>query len=134
VLVDSGAWLTLADTRDQHHPEALAIQRYIAAFAPRLIITNYIIDETYTLIRYRSNHLKAIPFLDDVHNSSLTVIRVTLEDEGHAEQILLRYNDKRFSYTDATSFVVMDRLRIEAAFTFDENFTQYGIQVLNPAR
>jgi len=36
------------------------------------------------------------------------------------------YDDKKFSYTDAASFVVMERFGIEAAFTFSGNFAQYG--------
>jgi len=133
VFVDSGAWLGLADTHDQHHQEALAIQSNIAVFRPRLVITNFIIDETYTLIRYRAFHQKAVQFLDDIRASTVTSIRVTPEDEARAEEILRQYTDKRFSYTDATSFIIMERLGIEAAFTFDRNFTEYGrFQVLAP--
>lgn len=36
------------------------------------------------------------------------------------------------SLTDATSFVVMERLEIAQAFTFDRNFRQYGIPPLLP--
>lgn len=33
---------------------------------------------------------------------------------------------KEFSFTDCTTFAVMERLKIPAAFTFDEHFRQYG--------
>ncbi len=62
----------------------------------------------------------------------MTVLPVTPADEIGARQLLRRYTDKRFSYTDATSFVIMQRFGIEVAFTFDENFTQYGLRVLTP--
>jgi predicted nucleic acid-binding protein len=35
--------------------------------------------------------------------------------------------------TDASSFAIMDRLGITRAFTFDANFSQYGLTVLTPA-
>lgn len=41
-----------------------------------------------------------------------------------------RYDDKRFSFTDAISFVVMERLGIPYAFSFDRDFAQYGLQLL----
>ncbi len=131
VLVDSGAWLALADSSDQHHRDAIAIQRGIMRHRPRLIVTTFLVDETYTLIRYRATYAAAIRFLDSIHGSSVTIVRVTPEDEARAEAILRQYSDKRFSYTDATSFVIMSKFRIDAAFTFDENFTQYGVPVLS---
>jgi predicted nucleic acid-binding protein len=60
-------------------------------------------------------------------------IRVTPADETEAEAILRRYADKRFSCTDAASFVVMERIGIDTVFTFDRNFTEHGqIHVLRP--
>lgn len=133
VLVDSGAWLALSDSRDDNHLTALAIQQELATYRPRLYTTNFLVDETYTLIRARLNHRSAVRFLDDIYASSLTHIRITPDDEARAEALLRRYDDKKFSYTDATSFVIMERLGIEAAFTFDHNFTEYGrLHVLTP--
>ena len=40
--------------------------------------------------------------------------------------------NKQKYLTDATSFVVMERLRISSAFTFDRNFAQYGFTPLQP--
>ncbi len=61
------------------------------------------------------------------------IVRVSQRDEQQAQAIILRYDDKNFSYTDATSFAVMERLRIGPAFTFDHNFAQYGIEMIGPA-
>ncbi len=40
--------------------------------------------------------------------------------------------DKRFSYTDASSFAVMERLGIGTAFGFDRDFAQYGFRLIGP--
>ena len=47
-------------------------------------------------------------------------------DERRAREIVFGYADKDFSLTDATSFAVMERLRIPQAFTLDRNFAQFG--------
>ena len=56
------------------------------------------------------------------------VERVTDVDESRATAILARYTDKTFSYTDATSFAVMERLGLKAAFAVDPHFHQYGFR------
>lgn len=56
----------------------------------------------------------------------MLVTRVSDDDEERAVEIIERYRDKAFSYTDATSFSTMERLRIEAAFSFDRHFQQFG--------
>ena len=61
------------------------------------------------------------------------VIRARAADEERAKQILFQYTDKDFSFADAISFAVMERLTIRLAFTFDRDFAQYGFPVL-PAR
>jgi predicted nucleic acid-binding protein len=40
--------------------------------------------------------------------------RVTEADEASAIQILAKHADKTFSYTDATSFAVMERRKVRA--------------------
>jgi predicted nucleic acid-binding protein len=55
---------------------------------------------------------------------------VNLQDEEKAKGIIGRYTDKTFSYTDTTSFAVMERLGIREAFAFDPHFQQYGLKLL----
>jgi len=44
----------------------------------------------------------------------------------HARDILLRYDDQAFSYTDAVSLAVMEHLGILEAFAFDNHFSVAG--------
>ena len=56
--------------------------------------------------------------------------RVTEDDESRATAIIARHVDKRYSFTDATSFAVMERLGLKNVFAFDPHFRQFGSQVL----
>lgn len=53
-------------------------------------------------------------------------VAVGPEDEERALQILRQYRGKDFSFTNATSFAVMERLGIAQAVSFDRHFQQYG--------
>ena len=52
---------------------------------------------------------------------------------ARGQQIIFQYSDKDFSLTDATSFAVMERLRIGTAFSYDRHFAQYGFALLRPS-
>jgi hypothetical protein len=45
-------------------------------------------------------------------NQNWPIEPVSLDDEEKAKQIIRRYTDKTFSYTDAASFAVMERLGV----------------------
>lgn len=86
--------------------------------------------ESHALLLTRRNRAVALDFLDAVDESGTIIVRVSSADERRARDILHRFADKHFSFTDATSFAVMERLRMTAAFTFDRNFAQFGFVVL----
>jgi len=73
----------------------------------------------------------ATRFLRDMEHSPTTIVWVTPRDVQRARAIIYQYDDKDFSLTDATSFAVIERLRIPTAFSFDRHFAQYGLTVLS---
>ena len=87
------------------------------------------ISEIYTLMLRKIGRDKAIEYVEKLR-STAEIERVSEEDENKAWQIILRYQDKDFSYVDATSFAVMERLGIRDAFAFDGHFEQYSLNRL----
>jgi len=53
---------------------------------------------------------------------------VSSRDEDAAWTLFERYRDKTFSFTDCTSFALMQRLRLDAALALDGDFRSYGLQ------
>jgi predicted nucleic acid-binding protein len=131
ILVDTGAWYALADQSDQYNREAISTYRQILKDFQKLVITNLIVAESYTLIRKGLGHNAGIGFLKNL-GASPRIIKFfsDLEMEGQAEDLIRRYKDQDFSYTDAVSFVCMERLNINQAFTFDRHFRTAGFEVL----
>nr|QNO52013.1 hypothetical protein HGMICNAC_00015 [Methanosarcinales archaeon ANME-1 ERB6] len=57
----------------------------------------------------------------------LEIIHISEEIEEESWAVFERFNrDKKWAFTDCTSKVVMDLLRIEEVFTFDYHFEQMG--------
>jgi len=129
-LVDSSAYFALLDRDDSYHSQALAIQNRLIVERWRLFTTSFILAEAHALLLNRLSQQMATAFLRDLEQGTTTLVWVTRADVQRAKEIIYQYDDKDFSFTDATSFAIMERLRIPYAFTFDQHFTQYGLTVL----
>jgi len=130
ILVDTGAWDALADRSDPNHEVALLFRDEIAEHS-RLIVTNYILDELYTLLlmnvgyQYTVNFKRKLDVL--VREGILEVIWISKEVADEAWTVFEQFNvDKRWSFTDCVSYVVMKQRGITEAFAFDHHFIQMG--------
>lgn len=129
-FLDTSAYFAVTDNSDSDHGTARALFERLAAFKTRLFTSNLIVVETHALLLSRLNPPIARRFLQGIRQGTTTLVWVTPDDFQRAYQIIDTYDDKGFSLTDATSFVVMERLGIPYAFTFDRHFGQYGLNVL----
>lgn len=127
VLVDSTAFLSLEDPDEGSHARSRRTLEDLVAAGARLLTTNFVFDETYTLILARLGRRRAVAWGESFRGGQLVqVLRVDPDHEGRAWEIIIAYEDKDFSYTDATSFAVAESLGIAEAFSFDRHFRQFG--------
>lgn len=131
VFVDTGAWFALADKSDHYHNRAVQIYPELLNKYRQLMTTNLVVAETYLLIRRALDWRSAITFLENV-SASPRIARIYSEQstEDSAEEILRRYQDQDFSFTDAVSFAVMGRFHIQEAFAFDQHFATAGFTLI----
>jgi predicted nucleic acid-binding protein len=61
-----------------------------------------------------------------LHSPSVEFVQVDEELLLEGWVLLQQHQDKDFSLADCVSFVVMRRLRLTHALTFDKHFTQAG--------
>lgn len=93
--------------------------------------SNYTIDETLTLLKDRCGVNVALSFRQDLEKStSVTVLWLERENEAKAWKIFRTHKDKAYSFTDCTSFALMEEYAIKNAFAFDKHFRQYGFNQL----
>jgi predicted nucleic acid-binding protein len=133
VFVDSNGFAGIGIKGDVHNRDSVLILRNLTFAGRSLVTSNFIVAETYAVVLSRAGRLAALSTLDLIDNSSELIERVSAADEHQAREILEKYDDKTYSYTDATSFVVMRRLGLTDVFTFDRHFEQFGFSQLKPS-
>ena len=128
IFVDTSAWMAIVDSSDVNHGPALAFQRELANTS-QLIVTNYILDELYTLVLIDLGYHKAVDIKEKLDRMGeagiLQVVWVdqTLDTAGWS--VFERFNrDKQWSFTACVSYAVMKRLRLTEVFSFDHHFEQ----------
>ena len=63
VFLDTGAFLALADEDDDHHTAAKSIYAELLQARAQLLTSNFVLSETYTLIRSKVSHRAAVEFV-----------------------------------------------------------------------
>ena len=130
LFVDTSAWYALLDKSDANHHAAVKLKD---SLVHPMVTSNYIADEVITLVRTRLGYEVAVEIGQKLWNESIAnIIPMTPQDEKKAWEIFVTYHDKTFSYTDCTSFALMERLGIAEAFAFDEHFKQYDSFIILP--
>lgn len=134
-FVDTSWWVAWTLPEDSRHD---AIRNMVAHVGEgeRLLTTNLVVGETWTVLRSRDGHRAAVGFLDRVaaieSAGRLTLHAVTADEEDRAWRWLRRHDERVYSFVDATSFEVMRARRLREALAFDNDFTAAGFIELRP--
>jgi uncharacterized protein len=120
------------DDRDSRHE--LALELLVRTSDDRIVATNLIRGETWTWLRYKRWHRKAVEFLDSVggEDQRIQIDRASEAIEAEALRWLRRHDEREYSFVDATSFAYMRARGIEEALAFDGDFAAAGFVELRP--
>jgi predicted nucleic acid-binding protein len=133
LIVDTWGWLSLADDREPRHREVREIVSGLTRAGGIAITTDYVLDETFTLVFRRLSFIRARRFVATLERAeregSLSVESVDADRFTDAKRLRLRLRDKpRISFTDLTTVVVMQQLRLTRILTADEHFRHVGME------
>lgn len=124
IFVDTGAWYASLVPADSAHARAV---QWLSANRSPLLTTDYVIDETLTLLRVRGERNRALLLGAKFFQGRIAEIhKITTTDLRLAWETFEPFDDKNWSFTDCTSKIVMEQLGIQAAFAFDHHFHQFG--------
>jgi hypothetical protein len=127
IFVDTSAWYAVMVRKDRDHEAAKAL---LKSNTQPLITSDYVMDETVTLLLSRVGHSYAVRFLEMLQTSrKVQQIYLTLTQIAAAITLFRNRADKGWSFTDCSSFVLMQEYQLQVAFAFDEHFKQAGFLV-----
>jgi predicted nucleic acid-binding protein len=128
IFVDTSAWYAAYVPSDKFNQ---AVLRILNDASEPVVTSDFVVDETMTLLRIRGENRRALSFGKDfLFDACARVEMIEFDDLKQAYQMFARYRDKDWSFTDCTSYVVMKRLSITNAVSLDEHFRQMpGIAV-----
>ena len=127
VFVDSGGFYALLVRNAPAHLNAVGHMQNAKETRRSLVTTEYIIDETATLLRARGlGHLLASFFSLTEKSTALEVMWITPERFAAARDFMLQHHDQDFSFTDCTSFIVMRERGLIEALATDRHFRIAG--------
>ena len=131
IFVDTAAFIAWFCPNDQNHEAAVRTWAALIDESAKLVTSNFIMDETITLLWRRTSNLYAADRAEHLYSSS--ILHINRVDESHENSGLIyfrKFADQNISFTDCISFVIMEQLSITQAFTFDNHFRIAGFEIL----
>ena len=134
LFVDSSGWIALFDRSDQYHEAARRGFFSLQDKPIQLLTSDYVFDETVTHLRCTTGHEVASRFGQWVLNApQVQLVAIDYQLWLASWEMFQGYKDRVWSFTDCTSFILMQQYHVWQAFAFDHDFVQAGFQ-LWPAR
>lgn len=128
VFVDTSALYAFINARDPDHKR---VKDYLQGYKGQLLISNFIFDEIITLVMARMGHDKAVLTGNTLLNPREFILtRCKTSDELKAWKLFVNRPDKKYSFTDCTSFVIMKKLGINKSLSTDAHFIQEGFETV----
>lgn len=131
-LIDTWGWYALGNVREPQHEQVKTFYQESRKAGALIYTTDYILDETITLLFRRIPQFTARSFvqglLDGIAQSFLLLEEITADRFRRAWGLRQRFHDKpMISFTDLTSCVVMQDVRLTHVLTDDAHFSQIGM-------
>ena len=98
--------------------------------ATAAVTSDYVFDETVTALKVRVGQKASVAAGEAMLTSPrLSIEPIGDEDRRSAWTIFSTHGDRRWSFTDCTSKVLIDRLECEQVWALDADFRQMGYEV-----
>lgn len=135
IFIDTWAWIAINDPSEKDYQLIRATHVSLIRQKYRYVTSNFVLDETYTLMRRKLSTYRTIQFGQEIQRlireGEIINIEITSDVERDAWRLFELYDDVNgLSYTDCTSFAAMKRHDLRQAFTNDKHFAMAGFELM----
>lgn len=132
VFADTSYFFALLNPKDQYHPAAVRLSQQLASL---VLTTQFVLLELGNAMKSPRSRETYVRFVEHVRSSDRARVLPASDRLFQAGmQLFASRNDKEWSLTDCTSFVVMEHEGIRDALTADHHFEQVGLKLLMQSR
>lgn len=130
-FVDTSGFYAVLVKKDDRHREAAAHLERARRSRERFVTTDYVLDETATLLKARGLGGLLRDVFEVIDSSRVCRVRWTDADLfAVSRAFFIKHMDQTWSFTDCLSFCVMRELGITQALTKDGHFREAGYEPL----
>jgi uncharacterized protein len=130
-FVDSAGLFAVLVKGEPMHRRANDLLKHAVRLRRRFVTTDYVLDETATLLKVRGHgHLCLILFETVFDSAACRVEWMDPERFMETRRFFLKRHDQDWSFTDCFSFWLMRELRLRDALTTDAHFREAGFNPL----
>lgn len=131
LFVDTSGFYAILAKRDPKCQAANRILDQAKAQSRRLVTTDYVLDETATLLKTRHEVSLVATLFESVQASfACQLVWTDAQQFAAVQSYFLKHMDQEWSFTDCVSFCVMKEMRLREALTTDHHFEQAGFVAL----
>ena len=126
LMVDTGYWVGLARSADQHHERALAWQAHIDARRLKLLTTDWVLLETFRVLRSRRVRAPIDAVIECIEairaDPGVEICHVTPEIREAGWRRVVTQREVGYSWEDTTTIEIMRSRRLQHVLAFDHHF------------
>jgi len=132
IILDTSFIVSYYNIRDENHEKAVELMRDITNRKyGNLYITDYIFDESVTVILIRLKSLFKTTIIGELIRKSTEMLEIERDSFEEAWKLFKRQKKTAFSFTDCTTLNTMEIKNVKNIATFDEDFKKIkGINVI----
>lgn len=132
-FIDTSALCAIISSREEYHLHYVELfKKLLKEPRARFIITDYILDECFTLLRCRIglSPRMILKIYNDLHQAGLHIHFMGKDDFSRALKIFQKYDDHLLSFTDSSTAAFMKNQGIHQILSTDKDFQIFQFEIL----
>lgn len=130
IFLDTSVLVSVIYEDDDMHERSKVLFDYVRREGCRLVVSDYVFDESITSVLSRAGHQMAVLTGQLILDSNIIeIVWLDQEIKLRAWEYFKKHYDKGYSFTDCTSFVLMKEMKLTHYLAFDKHFEQAGYRL-----